>query len=1008
MATEVLELQVRTSGVGTTKSEIESIGKSADLVKDSLAFMRAALVAVGTVKLASGFIEFVDKFDDVQNRLRPLTDGFQQLHNVTNALGEVATQTRERFEDVSGTFAAFTQALARTGIGYDQILEITKEVTEAVRLNGGSLQSAKGAIDQFALSLGSGALSGRGVVTVMKTMPVIAEAIASKFGIAGDQLKAFVQIHPGLITTRDVLQALADSAGDIQEKFDKVEPTITNGFENIRTAAIVFFGNLNQGTGIGKDFFDVLNTIAKNIDTVALAIAGLIALVAINFFFSNLLTLVTTLFTFVGYLASVFTVFGTVVAGIVDVVFALNTVLYENPIILGIAVVAVAALAAYFVIFGGTIEGLVPSLNDVKGTLDVVIAAFTAFVVTGVDAVKKFPALCAEFVTDFANLFIAAFEFILKKELEFINFFVSTATAGMVNFQAQIDGVTFGRLHSSAQGTFASLGTEFSAVFTNVVNSKPVEGALNFITSKIKSVQDYLKQFALAAHGPLGTPPPGVGTGTGGDALAKDQAAKLLQLQNQIEALIGKVSPYAAAIAEIDKVNTLLGKNAAVTAAALAKVGLTQDDVTNRILREKAGVGNALTDMTDRMKLLDLAQSKNALSAGEYEQALRKLNSAALSLIESVNPLIAAQNKFKDDTLALTTAVSAHLITQQQMDETLVKLQRDQVGVGNALSDLTQKETLLNQALAAGNVTLDEYTKQLRSLQIAYLDTQTDTQSGFERGVLKVQQEYTDTSKLAEQVFTDAFSNLSDTLTNFFSTGKLNFKKFIDDILNDLTKLAVRDVFIKPLANALGLDANGQVQGGGGLGAILGIFTGGSQAQGAAGAVGNAIADPISGAFQQQGQGVATGIANAFTNQGGSLIDKLISALTGGGSGGGGGLGSLFGGGSGGGLGGIFDGLFGGGGGGGVDPVTGIGFASGGSFMVKGNGGIDQQTVAFRATPGERVTIQPPGENNMPMAGAVHVTFNVTTPDADSFRRNQGQLALQAQSTLSRASRRNG
>ena len=48
---------------------------------------------------------------------------------------------------------------------------------------------------------------------------------------------------------------------------------------------------------------------------------------------------------------------------------------------------------------------------------------------------------------------------------------------------------------------------------------------------------------------------------------------------------------------------------------------------------------------------------------------------------------------------------------------------------------------------------------------------------------------------------------------------------------------------------------------------------------------------------------------------------------------------------------------------GGVAGIVGgaLGFQHGGSFMVGGSGGADSQTVAFRASPGERVTVTPPG-----------------------------------------------
>lgn len=116
-----------------------------------------------------------------------------------------------------------------------------------------------------------------------------------------------------------------------------------------------------------------------------------------------------------------------------------------------------------------------------------------------------------------------------------------------------------------------------------------------------------------------------------------------------------------------------------------------------------------------------------------------------------------------------------------------------------------------------------------------------------------------------------------------------------------------------------------------------------------------------------------------------------------GGGGGAGFLGSLFGGGGGGGLGSLFSGLF--------------GFQNGGSFMVNAASGVgsldgfDNRLVAFRARDGERVTVTPPGQSG---GGSTNnITFNIQTPDAESFRRSQGQIFASAGVAIDRASRRN-
>jgi tape measure domain-containing protein len=113
------------------------------------------------------------------------------------------------------------------------------------------------------------------------------------------------------------------------------------------------------------------------------------------------------------------------------------------------------------------------------------------------------------------------------------------------------------------------------------------------------------------------------------------------------------------------------------------------------------------------------------------------------------------------------------------------------------------------------------------------------------------------------------------------------------------------------------------------------------------------------------------------------IAESLMGVLggIGGGGGGGGFLSGLLGGGGGGGfLSGLLGGIFKG------------GFATGGSFAVGGSGGVDSQMVAFRASPGERVNITRPGEEDR-NGGTQRVTMNVYTQDAESFKRSESQIS---------------
>ncbi len=169
------------------------------------------------------------------------------------------------------------------------------------------------------------------------------------------------------------------------------------------------------------------------------------------------------------------------------------------------------------------------------------------------------------------------------------------------------------------------------------------------------------------------------------------------------------------------------------------------------------------------------------------------------------------------------------------------------------------------------------------------------------------------------------------------------------------------------------------------------------------------IADAFESAFSKAGDALADFITTGKVDFK-SLINSILSDITklaisnlqgglfgGGGKSGGGLLGGLFGGG--GGLGGLF---------GGIGKL--FGFQHGGGFQVAGLPGSDNNIMSINGDPvgrvsrGEQVTITPRGDSG---ARPVQVIMNIQTPDAESFRRSEGQIIARAQAALSRQGRRN-
>lgn len=81
-----------------------------------------------------------------------------------------------------------------------------------------------------------------------------------------------------------------------------------------------------------------------------------------------------------------------------------------------------------------------------------------------------------------------------------------------------------------------------------------------------------------------------------------------------------------------------------------------------------------------------------------------------------------------------------------------------------------------------------------------------------------------------------------------------------------------------------------------------------------------------------------------------------------------------------------------------------FGFATGGDFTVGGSGGVDSQLVQFRASPGERVSVSRAGESSNG-GGNTQVVFNIQTPDVQSFKASEAQIAARMARMASRGNR---
>lgn len=200
----------------------------------------------------------------------------------------------------------------------------------------------------------------------------------------------------------------------------------------------------------------------------------------------------------------------------------------------------------------------------------------------------------------------------------------------------------------------------------------------------------------------------------------------------------------------------------------------------------------------------------------------------------------------------LTDVEDAQLTAAVRLIQSLEDQARVLDEIRGPYEDIMHRQNAVNELFISGRITIEEYNEAMRKLHLEMLELATDLDSGYARGIARVNESLHNLADLSESVVTTAFEGMEQAIVDFVTTGEANLKQFVDAVLAELTRILVRKALLS----------------------LIGVFTGG------AGAAGNAVAGggggggvPIGG-----GQfGLQTG--GAFTVGGSGGPDSQLVAF---------------------------------------------------------------------------------------------------------------------------------
>lgn len=252
------------ASVDKLKRSEDKLTTSTKKLSSATVIMGRAFAVYATFKLlVQPIIEMADAYTLLQNKLRVVADSQEQVNWLTSQMFEVSARTYSSVEATTKAFQRFDLALSQLGASQEETIRMTETINKSLVLSGAGTDEQTAALLQLSQAFNKGKLDGDEFRSVMELMPLAADAIADELDVVRGEL---LELAPqGIITAEVMRKAFRKTADDIDGRFSKVIPTVSQSVTVLKNEVTGLFGTFNTGTGASEGLSSSLLELASAI-----------------------------------------------------------------------------------------------------------------------------------------------------------------------------------------------------------------------------------------------------------------------------------------------------------------------------------------------------------------------------------------------------------------------------------------------------------------------------------------------------------------------------------------------------------------------------------------------------------------------------------------------------------------------------------------------------------------------------------------------------------------------
>lgn len=222
----------------------KSFGGGSQLLRGFKNGLGAIGIAFTSGQIVRGVVNMTKELQNLQNRLRLVTNGSEDLANVQTKLANISVRTRSDLQANANLYSRLVINTKDLNISREELLLVTENINKANIISGATSREASNALIQLSQGLASNTLRGDELRSVLEQLPVVAEKIAEELGVGRGELRKLAS--EGKVDAQTIINAFNKVDEDLESRFAKTTETIGQTMSMIHNEAVLIVGELGK------------------------------------------------------------------------------------------------------------------------------------------------------------------------------------------------------------------------------------------------------------------------------------------------------------------------------------------------------------------------------------------------------------------------------------------------------------------------------------------------------------------------------------------------------------------------------------------------------------------------------------------------------------------------------------------------------------------------------------------------------------------------------------------